>query len=90
MPAQNPCSLLCFMLFPLAVAIFALYKKNYALAVLCAVSILFGVGPLVALLALFKLLEKRRLLDISLLVVGVVVLFMVAYVVGHRFLFVGL
>ena len=87
MPAQNPCSLLCFMLFPLAVAIFALYKKNYAMAVLCAVSVLLGVGPLVALLALFKLLGKQRLLDISLLIDGVV-LFMMVYVVGHRFLFV--
>ncbi len=89
MLAGNPCSLLCFVVFPLLVAIFALHKRRYAMAALCAISIFFGVGPLVALLTLFKLLEEDRLLDLSLLLVGVAVLFMMAYVVDHYFLFMG-
>jgi len=89
MLAGNPCSLLCFVVFPLLVAIFALHKRRCAMAALCAISILFGVGPLVALLTLFELFKWEWLLDISLLAVGVTILFMVAYVIKHYFLLVG-
>ncbi len=89
MLAGNPCSLLCFVVFPLLVAIFALHKRRYAMAALCAISILFGVGPLVALLTLFELFKWEWLLDISLLAVGIAILFMVAYVIKRYFLLVG-
>ncbi len=89
MITSNPCGLLCFALFPLLVALFAWRRKSYGVAAFCVISIPFGVGPLVALLALFKLRKWERLLDVWLLLVSVTILLMMAYVINHYFLFAG-
>ena len=73
------CALSCFALFPGLVALLAFYKGRRAVALFCLVSILFGVGPLVALLTLFKLCEKKRLLNLSLLVLVVVIMYILFY-----------
>ncbi len=85
MPINPFCSLVCFIVVPLLVALLAFWKRDNVVGTFCLISIFLGVGPLVALLTLFKLFDKQRLLDISLIVLGAIVLYMLLYTVRHYF-----
>ncbi len=87
MLVESSCAFVCFIVVPLFVAFLAFRRGNDAIGVLCVISVFLGVGPLVALLALFNLFGKRRSLDVSLIVLGTIVLYMLLYMVRHYFVF---